>query len=368
MDSGNPIKTPQLEAWIKELKETFDMQLRQLNQLVVKTKEISSARRAEIMDGLEGVRKTFFESTVTNLKLATRLEMAEKEHSNLDELTEAVEKSIKKAEVTSYAKVTASEPSVPVKLPYGKKPTNIYSVLVTPTEASDEDTSDDTKNRVMELINPKTLGIKIKRIVRTKNKAVRIESETSNIEEKLKSCAALLENKFEVKTPTRTLPRLAVYSVKAKMEEKDLKECIKAQNDLEEGCHVRPLFRFGKRNENVTNWVVEVDPLSRKKILNTKRVYIEFSSFKVKDFVSITRCFKCQRHGHTSKNCKEKEYCEHCSENHDTRHCDSRDQPACCINCKRAKMEEHNHSAADKKCPCNKRQIDRIIENIDYGE
>jgi hypothetical protein len=203
----------------------------------------------------------------------------------------------------SYAKVTSSQ-AAPVKLPYGKKPTNIYTVLVTPTVADDDATSDDTKNKVMELIDPNRLGIKIKRITRTRNKAIRFESESANNETKLKACKQLEENHFEVNVPKKMLPRIAVYSVRAKVTEKELKEDIEAQNDLLETSHVKPLFRFGKRNEHTTNWVVELDPESRKKILYNKRVFAGFSSYKVKDFVSATRCYKCQRHGHTAKNCR----------------------------------------------------------------
>ena len=68
-------------------------------------------------------------------------------------------------------------------------------------------------------------------------------------------------------------------------------------------------------------------------------VRIGHLNFPVKQYVSKpVRCFKCNRCGHTSTNCRGKERCDHKIEN-------CQITIAKCVNC------NGNHSAASKECP-----------------
>ena len=77
------------------------------------------------------------------------------------------------------------------------------------------------------------------------------------------------------------------------------------------------------------------------------RVSIGFEWCRVRPYIpNPRRCFKCQRYGHVSKNCKRPAACAKCSS---SVHTHSRDDPcslpAHCVNCGAA------HAAFDKTCP-----------------
>lgn len=58
------------------------------------------------------------------------------------------------------------------------------------------------------------------------------------------------------------------------------------------------------------------------------------------------KCFRCQAHGHTSKNCTKAYKCVKCVGLHDTRECQKTpDTPAKCVNC------GGNHITNYIKCP-----------------
>ena len=57
-------------------------------------------------------------------------------------------------------------------------------------------------------------------------------------------------------------------------------------------------------NEKYQNCVIEIFLRGRRYLLGCGRVYLGWTSCKVKDFVRVTRCYVCRRYGHTSKFCK----------------------------------------------------------------
>lgn len=62
----------------------------------------------------------------------------------------------------------------------------------------------------------------------------------------------------------------------------------------------------------------------------SRRIYIRFMACKVKEFLKITRCFKCQILRHNAANCKaEFEACGWCAElGHIKKDCPNRDSAA----------------------------------------
>ena len=79
--------------------------------------------------------------------------------------------------------------------------------------------------------------------------------------------------------------------------------------------------------------------------------------YKVKEFrqpVSVRQCFNCQCFGHSAQNCKSKQNCVICGENHSHKGCPKKEakQPKC-VNC------SGPHVASYKGCPVYKKQAFR---------
>jgi hypothetical protein len=103
----------------------------------------------------------------------------------------------------------------------------------------------------------------------------------------------------------------------------------------------------GPRGENLTNWVTEVHPTVWRKLTNSRRVYLQLESFKVENYVRLTKCFKCQRFSHIAANCESEQSCGVCTSSEDeTKSCPKANSPNDhrCQNCVLAKFRDVNHT------------------------
>ena len=74
------------------------------------------------------------------------------------------------------------------------------------------------------------------------------------------------------------------------------------------------------------------------------QMYLGYRRIYIKQFIPFpTRCFKCQKFGHVSKNCRSKAKCPNCGEEHKFEDCNQKEIKKCC-NC------GLNHSAGYKGC------------------
>lgn len=261
---------------------------------------------------------------------------------------------------------------IPIKLPGGKAvtPEANSTVIIRPNDTNGSiKTSDDMKDTLLRKLDPKALGIKVKRIVRIPNKGIRIETDTPELEQKIRDSKLLEENDLNMTKTGKQKPRISVYGVKRNISDSDLSKYLTSQNDLSTSSHCKPLFRFGRKDSDETNWVVEVDPESRKKLLMVGKAYIWFGRCRVEDYTRISRCFKCQGFNHITKHCKcEHSYCAICSGQHDTRECPQPEAEPCCINCYKGKMENYKHKSSDSTCATLQRKTKELIDQTDYGE
>ena len=77
------------------------------------------------------------------------------------------------------------------------------------------------------------------------------------------------------------------------------------QSRLEEEdiAAIKFCFRTGRKDSEETNWVMEVPPQVREKLLMGK-VYISWNACKVRDYISASRYYKRQGYGHVVKYCQ----------------------------------------------------------------
>lgn len=85
-----------------------------------------------------------------------------------------------------------------------------------------------------------------------------------------------------------------------------------------------------------------------------KWIKVGYLQVKVDPFIPTPlRCFKCQRFGHHSKNCKSEEMCRFCAQ---IKHEGECLQPAHCVNC------DGNHPSSSRECP--KWKLEQEIQKV----
>ena len=130
----------------------------------------------------------------------------------------------------------------------------------------------------------------------------------------------------------------------------------------------RPIYSRSN-NKRSQNWVVEVHPELRKVIFDKgARVYNQWQSHRVADYVVATRCFKCQKYGHVAKYCQQnQDTCGHWAQTgHEFKSCPNIDSPAQCAPCKISKLPA-GHGIGNKKCPCFLRAAKLQLTRTNYG-
>lgn len=123
----------------------------------------------------------------------------------------------------------------------------------------------------------------------------------------------------------------------------------------EDVAAIKFYFRRDRKDSEETNWLMEVPasptPQVREKLLMGK-VYISSNTCTVRNYIAVSRCYKCQGYGHVAKSCRiNYEVCAHCAESgHSTRACKSKDKNASCVNCSKA-GKKGDQAVSNVNCP-----------------
>ena len=147
---------------------------------------------------------------------------------------------------------------------------------------------------------------------------------------------------FTIKSAPKQKIKGILHGISLDMDLEDIKEELENTNTIK----IEQIYRLQK-----------FDKIKRGKI-DTETIIIEYGQevafplhthlgyrkITIKQFIPYpTRCFKCQRFGHVSKNCRSNVKCPICSGPHKFEDCDQKDTKKCC-NC------GQDHSAGYKGC------------------
>jgi hypothetical protein len=223
-------------------------------------------------------------------------------------------------------------------------------------------TSHEAKRLIKEAVDPKALKLGVNRVKHLANNAVLVEckskDESETLEKELTKLSAVT-----VERPKRKLPTLLLRYVPNDVVNEELRDTIIQQNNLSH--EVDPILnvKFTKRSFNEARQVVvEVSPKLRRELINLAKVKVRWSMCRVKDFVAVTRCFKCLGFGHTSKYCQGQQKCSYCAEDHHWKECGQKLHTRCSNGLKansyiqeEGKKTNANHSVFSKGCPKQKK-------------
>lgn len=282
----------------------------------------------------------------------------------------------------TYASVVkkAEKPKVPLISGINKRAMTLAQVAIIAPPVGKELDVDETKRKVMELIDPGKEKLKIKGVRKRADGKIVVETSSPEDLSKILDHEALKLSGFTAIRSGALNPKIVLYDVPRNIEKEELTEIIYGQNeDLLEGLTKEvfreafiPRFMIGRKEGQCTNWVIEVTPNIRNVLRSNERsrLYLQWQSCKIEDYRGVTRCYKCQSYGHVSKFCREEEQvCSFCAKTgHKLIDCPEkkRNGSPTCAACKRAKKKA-DHSINDKSCPAYKSALDRIIQRTDYG-
>lgn len=243
-------------------------------------------------------------------------------------------------------------------------------------KTSSAKSSDDVEQLLKQTVKPEEKGLKVRRLRKAKDKAVVVnfdsEADLNSFKENLKE-----SKDFTVVEAKRRSPKLSIYNVPSDLSPDEIKKGLLALNGvilnknfvtmdiLKNDCTFK--FKTGKRRPGFCTWVVEVTPGLRNKLLKIKELHIGWGTCSIRDFLSVSRCFKCQGLYHIAKDCREKvDTCNHCAETgHTHKTCPNKSKQRTCALCKRASLPcEH----LAKKCPSLRRALEALVRSTDYGD
>ena len=206
--------------------------------------------------------------------------------------------------------------------------------------------------------------------------------------------ADALKNDFHVSESDTTrktlLPKMKICDLKDfKKEDCDkLKEQIPHKNPqikalIDSGATLDVIYINEPTTEDLYGHaVIRVDPRIREKIIdNKRRLFIDTTSYYVKDQIHVTQCFACQAFGHKrgSSYCPlasqpNKNTCLYCSKDHKSSECTVKRDPSQhkCSNCASSKIrrirDNSNHTSTSGTCPIHVKEINSIVKRTEVSD
>jgi hypothetical protein len=317
-------------------------------------------------------------------------------HENINSLAKTVQ-NIQSIGSAASKTPHSSQPSFASVLKRPKRPVTQpqpdHSLLIYPKSATQ--TSDKTKQDLIESIDPVGIKVGINSLRKIRNGGVIIKAGTdrdiSAIQAELSSSS--IASDYNIRAPKKRNPRMRIFHAPVSQSrdtqdrqvfDLELLKAIHKQNEPVETAYpdfeafeadIRIVLHQNTTRKESQHLIIETSPKLRKVLSGCAKLKIIWSICEVQDFILVTRCFKCHGFGHLAKNCEvNDETCGHCAGAHKSNICPQKADKSkhLCVNCSHEKARSKNsninanHTAYDDSCPMLQRHKAEIFSRTDY--
>lgn len=228
-----------------------------------------------------------------------------------------------------------------------------FSVLITPSEGSVEEIRTELKG----FSKDDQDFPKLSDVVSTRAGQLVLKVKTREDSEKLVKKIESLATRAKISAPRRRRYRVLLLSLDNDLED-DKVTGVLGEVLKDEGVQVRDMdvVRKTPTRQGKTNWVIDVGYDAYVKLLDLRRICIDFKRYRIVEYLQIIRCFKCQNYGHISSRCpSDTQKCPKCAGSHALADCTAVLIEACanCINNEDVNIDSA-HRADSPDCPAFK--------------
>ncbi|XP_046688987.1 golgin subfamily A member 6-like protein 22 [Homalodisca vitripennis] len=330
MKIGEEEKAPEkkIELVIKKMEGWLEKQAR--------LKTVSKVQLGEMVRLVGEIRKEVKEMELEKAKLEGRVEERREIVGMLREMVREggksegvgrVEEGVSFAEIVREEKKKKVKKKNPVVTGTGREPVRALNVVIVRKEGKE---SEEVRKEMKEAVDPRKEGINVRRMMKIKN-GIALELGSKEEAKKMVESEGMKRAGMEVREPVRKRPMVMLYDVEVSLTNEEVLREIHERNLKEEFTEeeMKDEFRIrnrivegkGDRRKKLGSLDVECSGRMRNALRVRERVYVGWTSSRVKDYIDLLRCYKCQRFGHVAKFCNSKKACRRCSEEHDIREC-----------------------------------------------
>ena len=247
-----------------------------------------------------------------------------------------------------------------------------HVIAIYPKGGSIYKSSDETKAALVISMVPVKEKLKIRAVKKIGNNGLLIETTTKEDMTKIIQNERLKAAGLVAGPVAKKRPQIIIYDVPKEISDNNLLSSLRRQNlegmdkeTVKDGVVI--LHKKVNKDSETSNYIVEAKTEIRNKLINQGRVFIGWHSLRVRDYINVSRCYKCQDYGHVSKHCRATcDICGHCgTEGHTYNTCPNKNKDPKCINCKK-RGREHEHSTRSRVCPSYSIALENHISRIDY--
>lgn len=228
--------------------------------------------------------------------------------------------------------------------------------------------SSDTENDLKKVIDP--TKVCINNLRRFPKGGIAIECDNINgTREVQKLVNEKMSEQYVITVPELRRPRVKIVGIEEEMNEEELGEALKSQNEFLAKSEMKVINLFATKRNNFTA-IIEMDANSFEASMKARRVKIKWSSCFLCEDLNVYRCYNCNGYNHKRTNCTNKKSCQRCASDHDAKECNSTIEV--CVNCKEANEKFNlrlstNHSANSEKCTVYMRKVEAERRKIKYS-